>query len=151
MILLDTNVLVVSFNVDAGGHRVCRAVVDAALARRIPGALVPQVLLEAYAVLTDARRLKTPLAPERAWAEVDTLAHSMTVVYPQRAVFDELQGIVRSRQPTGQDIFDVFIVAQMRASGISAICTLDTKDFSGYEGISVETPQTTLGRFGLSA
>lgn len=151
MILLDTNVLVAAVNADTDTHGVCRAVVDAAITRKLPGVLVPQVLLEAYAVLTDRRRVKAPLAPDQAWGAIDTLAHSMTVAYPERRVFDELETIIRSRRPTGQDIFDAFIVAQMLAAGIGAVCTLDTKGFSGYQGVSVEEPGATLGRFGLSA
>lgn len=150
MILLDTNVLVAAVNADADTHRECRAVVDAAITRRLSGALVPQVLLEFYAVLTDRGRVRTPLAPEQAWGEIDTLAHSMTVTYPERRVFDELETIIRGRRPTGQDVFDAFIVAQMLAAGIGAVCTLDTKGFSGYQGVSVEEPASTLVRFGLS-
>ncbi len=66
MILPDANVLVYALNEDAVEHRDSRAVVDAALEGVLPRVLVPQVLVEAYAVLTDARRVRKPLEPEVA-------------------------------------------------------------------------------------
>ena len=61
MILLDANVLVYAVNADAPQHNATRAILDAALAGTIPGALVPQVLLEFFAVVTNARRVQAPL------------------------------------------------------------------------------------------
>ncbi len=51
MILLDTNVLVYALNTDAPHYADSRRIVEAALRGRVPGVLVPQVLVEAYAVL----------------------------------------------------------------------------------------------------
>lgn len=149
MILLDTNVIVASLNLDASRHRECRAVVDAAIGRRLPGVVFARVLLEAYAVVTDSRRVRKAVAPEPAWNDMEALAHSVPVIYPQRNALNEFARVVRTRPPKGQDAFDAFIVAQMRAAGVGSICTLDSQDFVGYEGVSSETPDATLQRFGL--
>lgn len=149
MILLDANVLVANFDLDAHGHEASRAVLIAATHRRLPGVLVPQVLLEAYAVLTDSRRVKAPLTPAVAWTELDGLTRAVPVVYPQRQAFVEFARVVSLRGPTAQTAFDAFLVAQMRASTIGTICTYDTGGFSGYEGISAETPETVVARYGL--
>jgi predicted nucleic acid-binding protein len=50
----------------------------------------------------------------------------------------------------GQDIFDVLLVAQMRAHAIGTLCTYNAEDFRGYGGITVERPRDTLDRFGFS-
>lgn len=150
MILLDANVLIASLDLEASGHRASRAVVSAARDRRLPGVLVPQVLLEAFVVLTDGRRVAPPLAPGLAWTELDALARTISVLYPQPEALQEFARIVAQRGPKAQLVFDAFLVAQMRAAGISAICTYNVADFGGYEGISTETPAATLVRFGLS-
>ena len=150
MILLDTNVIVAGLNLDAGEHRVCRTVLESAMARRIPGVLFPQVLLEAYAIITDARRIEAPITPTQAWNEVEALARAMSVIYPQGPALIAFGGIVQGRGPRAQETFDAFLVAQMRAARIGMICTYDAKGFSDYEGISAETPDAILTRFRLS-
>ena len=52
MILLDTNVLVYALNKDAPQHRECRDVFDRTARGRLPGIVLPQVMLECYAVIT---------------------------------------------------------------------------------------------------
>jgi predicted nucleic acid-binding protein len=150
VILLDANVLVASLDLEASGHRASRAVVSAARDRRLPGIFVPQVLLEAFAVVTDRRRVTSPLAPDLAWEEIDGLARTISVLYPNPQALQEFARIVERRGPKAQSVFDAFLVAQMRAAGSSAICTYNVADFEGYEGISAETPDATVVRFRLS-
>ncbi len=151
MILPDANVLVYALNEDAVEHRDSRAVVDAALEGTLPGVLVPQVLVEAYAVLTDARRVRKPLEPEVAWQEMNALRTGLRTFDLTPHVLEILTGIIASRQPSGQDIFDALLVAQMRAHGIDILCTYNVDDFSGYPGLTVESPPQTLARTGLKA
>lgn len=149
MILLDANVLVASLDLKAPGHPESRAVVAAALDRRLPGVLVPQVLLEAYAVLTDDRRVETPLSPVAAWTEMHGLTHLIPVMFPQRQVLEEITRIVERGAPRAQSVFDAFLVAQMRAAGIGTICTYNVADFEAYEGISAEAPEAVVARISL--
>lgn len=149
MILLDANVLVASLDRRAAGHRASRAVVTAARDRRLSAVLVPQVLLEVSAVLTDGRRVAAPLRPDVAWTEISSLADAIPVAYPQRRALDEFAHIMERRGPRAQSIFDAFLVAQMRAAGIGTICTYNISDFTGYEGINPEAPDVLLARFGL--
>lgn len=151
MILVDTNVVVTGLNTRASAHRVCRVVLDGAMARKLPGVLVPQVLLEAYAIITDARRVERPLAPGQAWSEIATLAGALTVLFPEAPTLTEFARIVEGRGPRAQEAFDGFLVAQMRTAGIGTICTLDAKGFSRYPEITVETPESIILRFGLTA
>ncbi len=144
MILLDTNVLVYAINEDSPQHPKARAVVTAALEGAIPGVLVPQVLLEAFAVLTDRRRVKEPLAPEEAWAVLDRLCSGLRVLPVERGALDLMVELVSLRRPEAQEVFDVFLVAQMRAAGISTVCTYDLDGFRAYPGIVALTPDDLL-------
>jgi predicted nucleic acid-binding protein len=150
VILLDANVLVASLDRRAAGHLASRAVVTAARGRRLSAVLVPQVLLEASAVLTDGRRAAAPLTPDGAWTEIGGLAEAIPVIYPQRRALDELAHIMQQRGPRAQSIFAAFLVAQMRAAGIGTICTYNISDFTDYEGINPEVPDVLLARFGLT-
>lgn len=149
VILLDTNVLVYALNQDAPQHQDSRAVVDAALDGRVPAVMVPQVLVEAYAVLTDPRRVEKPLGAPEAWAELDALRRGLRVLDLGPQPLEVLGELIITRRPVGQDIFDVLLVAQMRAHAIGTLCTYNVEDFRGYGGISVERPRDTLDRFGL--
>lgn len=150
MILLDANVIVFSFNRTSLHYRPCRPLVEAVVRGQVPGVLFPQVLLEAYSVMTDRRKTERPVPPESAWNEIASLSRAVPVIYPQRHALYALANIVPERRPAGQDIFDAFLAAQMRTAGIGTICTCNISDFTGYEGISPETPDATLVRFGLT-
>lgn len=150
MILLDTNVLVYALNADAPQHADSRAIVEAGFARKLPVALLPQVLVEAYAVLTDARRVERPLAPREAWSEIQALQAGLPVFDLPVKVLDSLSELISEGEPIGQEIFDVLLVAQMRAHGIATICTYNTEDFERFAGIRAETPEEILAHFGIS-
>jgi predicted nucleic acid-binding protein len=148
--LLDANVLVAGLDRSAAGHSAARSVVIAARKRVLPGVLVPQVLLEAYAVLTDRKRVASPLSPEVAWSEVGGLALEIPVIYPHRQTLEEFGRTMSRHGPKAQVAFDAFLVAQMRAAGIGTICTYNVRDFTDYRGITPETPDATRARFGLT-
>lgn len=149
MILLDTNVLVYALNVDASQHQASKAIVQAGFAGDLPVVLVPQVLLEAYAILTDPRRVAHPLAPAQAWAQIDAYRGGLPVLDFSAKVLDSLAVVVNTRGSVAQDIFDAALVAQMRAYGVATLCTFDTEGFRGFPGISAEAPDAMLRRFRL--
>ncbi len=149
MILLDTNVLVHALNLDAPQHQASRMMVQAGYDGDLPVVLVPQVLLEAYAILTDPRRVAHPLPPAQAWSQIDAYRGGLPVLDFGAKVLDDLAHVVNVRVPVAQDIFDAALIAQMRAYGVTTLCTFNIEDFQGFPGISAETPETLLRRFRL--
>lgn len=150
LILVDTNVLVYALNEDVPQHGASRALLEAALDRRVPLAVVPQVLLETYAVLTDRRRVQHPLDPETAWAQVDIYRSHLTVLPVTPDVLRYLETLVKQHKPAAQAIYDFFLAAQMYAHGVRTVCTHDVSAFSGLSGLRVETPESLVSRPGLS-
>lgn len=144
LILMDTNVLVYAINVDASRHEPSRALVEAVREKRVNGVIVPQILLEFYAVITDRRRTRGPLDPQTAWNQIDVLR----TIFPVLEGGSKALGYLREFSPSvkGADVFDAFLVAQMKACGLSVLCTYNTKDFTGYEGIVIQTPEAILVR-----
>ncbi|MFZ5899426.1 MAG: type II toxin-antitoxin system VapC family toxin [Bacillota bacterium] len=146
MILFDTNVLVYAVDLDAPQHPASRALVEAVAEGRIKGALVLQILLEFYAVVTDRRRVRQPLQPEEAWEQVVSLSDIFQVLDAGPRVFEHLKTLVAASRVKGGDIFDAYLVAQMKALEISLLCTYNTRDFTGYDGVIARTPEEILGR-----
>jgi predicted nucleic acid-binding protein len=145
MILVDTNVLVYAVNSDAPKHTSCRALVEAVRAGEVQCALVPQVLLEFHAIVTDGRRVTRPLAPETAQEVVRALRGFFPVLDACREALEYLPVVVVEKGISGGDIFDAWLVAQMRVLGIDRICTYNAKDFMGYTGIRAVRPEEALG------
>jgi predicted nucleic acid-binding protein len=135
-------VLAYASNQAAPQHADSRDVVERALDGRLEAVLVPQVLLEFHAVVTDARRFERPLAAEEAWAQIQALTAGIRTLDAASSAFDEMPDLVRRHRPVGGDVFDLFLVAQMRAHGIEVICTEDVKGFERFaaDGITAVRP-----------
>ncbi|NPV79250.1 MAG: PIN domain-containing protein [Firmicutes bacterium] len=144
MILVDTNVLVHAINTDAPQHEMSRALVKAVQTRRLDGALLPQILLEFFAIITDGRRVARPLGAKEAWEQVKLLKVIFPVLDAGLKSLEYLKDAVTEGKVKGSDIFNAYLVAQMRACGISVICTYNTRDFQKYSGIIVQTPEELI-------
>lgn len=142
MILLDTNVLVYALNADAPQYADSRRIVEAALLGRVPGVLVPQVLVEAYSVLTDARRVKSPLSTAAAWHEIETCSLALPVLPWHERTMAALGDLLKQIDITGADVFDAMLVAQMQSHGLRVVCTYNRDDFRRFPGIRAQTPGT---------
>lgn len=138
MILLDTNVVVYALNRDAPEHRASRRVVEASLDGRLPGVLVPQVVTEAFAILTDRRRVAKPLDPEAAWKEMEALRRGCRMLPLVPEVLDRMGELLQDTR--GQDVFDVLLAAQALHHGVDRLCTYNTDDFRAYEALESLTP-----------
>jgi predicted nucleic acid-binding protein len=130
VILLDTNVLVYSITGSAPQHRDSRDVVLRAVSGRIAAALVPQIILEAYATVTSARRVNQPLSPRDACAWLGTIRRALPVKPVNPDALGALDALIDAHPVRGGDVFDLFLVAQMRSHGIGDICTYNGRDFA---------------------
>ena len=141
MILLDTNVLVYAVDATATVHAPCHAVVARAMSGRLDAVIVPQVLMEFYAVVTSPRRVRSPLSSADGASQVADWRQAIAIRYPSSACLDGWMTLVGQLQRVGQDVHDLFLIAQMRAHGIADICTVNVGDFAGVPGIAVHRPE----------
>ena len=148
MILLDTNILVYAVNADAPQYASCHALLNAGFERRIPVAVVPQVLLEFLSVITNPRRVSRPLAPPVAWEQVEILRANLPVRGLESDALTVLGQLILARQPVGRGIFDLFLATQMRTHGIRTICTYNGSDFAQLPDIEAITPEVALAGAG---
>jgi toxin-antitoxin system PIN domain toxin len=142
--LLDANVLVYAVDAEAPLHAACHEVVSRSMLGQLNAALVPQVLMEFYAVVTSSRRVRSPLSVRDATAQVTDWRASIPVRYPTARCLEEWTVMVQKLQRTGQEVHDLFLAAQMRAHDIGDICTANPGDFAGISGITVHHPTRLL-------
>lgn len=149
MILLDANVLVYALNASVPQHEASRGAVTATLEGRLPGVVVPQVLVEAYAILTDARRVERPLEPSVAWGEIEVFRVGCPVLGWRDEAMDVLGRLVRDTAlrdtaVRGQDVFDAMLVAQMEAHDVRTVCTYDAAGFRPFRWVHAVRPEDAL-------
>jgi predicted nucleic acid-binding protein len=143
VILLDTNVLVYALNTDSPQHPECLSVLQHSASGAMPGVLVPQVLMECYAVITSPQRFAYPALPEQAWGIMRSLSEAIEVKPVAESFVDDLDGVVSRHSRRGRGVFDLALVAQMRSHGIRTICTCNVRDFD-IAGIKAIEPAQAL-------
>lgn len=139
LILIDTNILVYAINKDAPQYEACRSLVQAGMARSFAGVLFTQNILEFYSIVTDIRRVPNPLEPAAAWEQINNIKTIFPILEPSGSTLSQLEQTVFHVK--GPEVFDAYLVAQMRVSGVSTICTYNKKHFQKYAGIVALQPE----------
>ncbi len=140
--LLDTNVLVYALFAGRPEHAASLALLESTQDASANLVLAPQNLAEFYAVVTNPRRVSTPLSANDARAEVEKLTR-----LPGLRVLDVPADLVQrwhallGRYPvTGRAFYDVQLVAVMLAHDIRRVYTFDRKDFGRFTELELLTP-----------
>jgi hypothetical protein len=141
VILLDTNILVYAVDAAAPVHAPCQSVVTRAMSGDLDAVVVPQVLMEFYAVVTSPHRVRSPLSARQGALQVADWRRTIAVRYPTTGCLDAWTALAARLRRTGQDVHDLFLIAQMQAHGIAEVCTLNAGDFAGVRGITVRHPE----------
>lgn len=142
MILTDTNILVYAVNSAAPQHEICRKYIEAVREKKLSGVLLPQIILEFYAITTNQKRFPAPLSPGTAWEQIELLSALFPVIDVAPQAISKLKAIAPSVR--GGEVFDAYIAAQMKQAGISVICTYNRKHFEQHEGIFPLAPEEIL-------
>jgi hypothetical protein len=139
--LIDANVLVYAMDADAPQHVASRALLDTARDTSTVLYVTSQILCEFYSIVTNARRVPKPRSPADALSAISGLLSFLHVLpIPVRAV-EEWLGLLRRRPVTGGDIFDLQIVATMKANGVQRIYTFNADDFEVFPELEVLIPR----------
>jgi uncharacterized protein len=138
--IIDANVLVYAMDADAPQHASSRALLEAARDALATLYVTPQILCEFYSIVTNARRVPKPRSTADALAVLSGLLAFLHVLPVPVRTMEELLGLLRRRTVTGGDIFDLQIVATMRANGMQRIYTFNKDDFDVFPELEVITP-----------
>jgi predicted nucleic acid-binding protein len=140
--VLDTNVLAYAVDADAPQHAASHALLDAASDPSITLYVTSQILCEFYSLITNPRRVRVVSSSAGALSIISAmlaLPGLFVLPAPARAVAGWMQ--LLQRHPfTGGDVFDLQIVATMRANGVQRIYTFNVDDFKVFPELAVLTP-----------
>jgi len=137
--LVDTNVLVHAYNLDAKEHLACRRLIEDGGTGELDAVLRPQILLEFVVAITHPKKVKNPPTLTRALAWAAELADTLDVVQPPEDLATRVFLLLRSRRFGRTQTYDMAIAATAFANGITRIYTYD-KVFHRVPGMTVLQP-----------
>lgn len=143
LILLDTNVLVYALDSQSEHHVPSRKTLERAAHVGSNLCIAQQNLAEFYAVVTDRRRVRVPLAPRVAVETMKSLMSmpSLALLPVPAGVSLQFLDLVGKHGILAQHAFDALLVATMLGNGVSRICTFNRVHFQPFEEIEVMTPE----------
>ena len=138
--VVDANVLVYSVNTWAPQHSASRALLDAARIGTVSLYVSSQILCEFYSIVTNPRRIFHPLSPQDALNAVSDLIGFLRILPTSVPAVGSLLDLLRRVPVTGGDVFDLQIVATMKANGVLTLYTFNVADFQVFSELEVLTP-----------
>lgn len=138
--LADTNLLVYAHDLSSPLHRQAKVWLEKMINNhRI--VLSWQNLLEFYAIINDRKRCLRPLSAEQAIDLILGYLKTVTIIHPSaKKKFDFGLKIFRRLKPKGVKIFDLNLAAEVLASNLSVIYTVNIADFKSIPGLQAINP-----------
>jgi predicted nucleic acid-binding protein len=142
LVLIDSNVLVYALFAQRDEHAASLALLESARDRGAELAVAPQNLAEFYSVVTNPRRVSTPLSASAASAEVAKFATlpGLRLLTVPADIVSRWQALLVRYPVTGRAFYGVQLVAVMLAHAIRRIYTFDRKDFVRFTELELLTP-----------
>jgi predicted nucleic acid-binding protein len=104
--------------------------------------VLPQVLAEFYAVVTDARRVECAMTVEEAIAAINAFLTmpGMTELPVPADLTSRWLDLARQHNVTRGYVFDVVLAASMLGNGVRRIYTFNRSDFERFGEVEVLDP-----------
>jgi uncharacterized protein len=138
--IIDTNVLVYAMDADHPHHTASRALLDAARTRSTTLYVTSQILCEFYSIVTNPRRVPKPRSCADATAAISSMLAFLHVLPSPARVVTVLMELLQRHPVTGAQIFDLQIVATMKANNVLRIYTFNAGDFEVFPELIVVIP-----------
>jgi toxin-antitoxin system PIN domain toxin len=141
--IVDANILAYAMNADAPHHAASRALLEEARDPSTTLYVTSQVLCEFYSLITNPRRVAAPCSPTEALGIISALL-ALPGVYVLPSPVGAVTGWMEllERHPvTGGDVFDLQLVATMKANNVERIYTFNTEDFEVFPDLAVLIPR----------
>ena len=140
--LIDSNVIVYALYKPSEFHLRSRALLNRAQVEDATLCVMPQVLTETYAVITDPRRVSPPFTPADALDAIGRILGmpGLTLFPVPNDVVTRWMELVRSHPVKGNGVFDLQLVAMMLGNGVRKIHTFNRAHFERFPEIEVLTP-----------
>ena len=142
----DTNVLLRRIQRTHPDHVVARKAINTLQVRGDRVCLVPQNLIELWAVST--RPIASNgfgLLPKQADRIVSRLESLFPLLRDTGGIYDEWRTLVVTYAVSGKNVHDAKLVAAMNVHRVKSILTFNAKDFVRYSEITVVSPAEVAG------
>ena len=140
--LVDANVLAYASNADDSKFAASRALPEEARSPLTTLYITPQIITEFYSVITNPRRVAVPSSPAVALQAISALLvlPGISLLPINGRAVAALVELLRHHPVTGPDVFDLQVVATMKANGIQTIYTFNAADFEVFQDLTVIVP-----------
>jgi len=140
--LLDSNILIYSHQALSKFHTQSRTLFEKGLRGELPLCICPQVLFEFYSVITNPRRVTSPVSPKEATQEVERYLRTKNIfsVYPKDDILSIALDLLKKYEVKDREIFDLQLVATMLSNNINRLYTFNHDDFIKFKEIEVLSP-----------
>ena len=141
-ILLDTNILVHAYNKSSPNQKQASKIIRQAIHGEIEAYLTAQVIYEFFAVVTDNRRVESPMGLDEAADLCLDLweCREIEKVNPTMLTPNEVFKLAKEQKLTKSRIFDCIIAVTAKENKIGAVYTENVGDFEKYDFIKVLNP-----------
>jgi len=141
-ILLDTNILVHSYNQASPYQKKASDVVRKAVSGEIEACIAPQILYEFFTVVTNRKRGEYPISVDEA---VDICldlweCHEIEKVNPTVMAPKEVFRLARELKLSKGGIFDCVLAVTAKENNVEMIYTENIDDFKTYSFLKVSNP-----------
>jgi toxin-antitoxin system PIN domain toxin len=141
--IVDANVLAYAANADDPHHATSHALIAAARDPLTKLYVTSQVLCEFYSIITNPRRVEAPSSSAEALGIISALL-ALPGIYvlptPARAVRGWME-LLQRHPVTGADVFDLQLIATMKANNVQRIYTFNAADFEKFPELTVVVPR----------
>jgi len=140
--LLDANILIYNHQALSKFHPPSKALLEKGLVGEVKLCVCPQVLLEFFSVVTNPRRVTSPINSEEATEEINRYLRAKNIlkIYPKDDILDITVELLKKYGAKENEIFDLQLAATMLSNNVTRLYTYNQGDFSKFKEIEALTP-----------
>ena len=136
--LIDSNILVYSFNSSSPKHKKAQNFLQDNLGELV---VAHQNIFETLRVLTHPK-FPSPMKIEDALEAIDNILKGCTVISPDYRTHHITLELIKKHKLSADEVFDAYLVATALGNGIGIIATDNTKDFKKFIELEIINPFT---------
>lgn len=134
--LLDTNILVYSLNIDSFKYEIARKFIREN-SRNLE--IAHQNILEGIRVLT-RQKFSNPIKLKEALNAITSLSSSLNIISPKQSTYYLALEMIEKHKLAGNRIFDAYLAATALSNGVDTIVTDNVRDFKKFKELKITNP-----------
>jgi len=135
-ILVDSNILIYSINSSSPKHLKAQEFLQSNVSNI---SIAHQNIFESLRVLTH-KKFPNPMSSSDAITAINNISEHTHVISADQGAHHIAIALIQKHKLMGDKIFDAYLSATALSLGINTIATDNTKDFLGFEGLTLINP-----------